>query len=158
MSQNKKEVLLTEEGLEKVKQELEHLKTHKRHEVAQRLKEAIAQGDLSENSEYDAAKEEQAFIESRIITLENMIRNAKIISSNTDKNVVNVGSKVTIQEIPDGDQETYTIVGSAESDPSSFKISNESPIGKELIGKKVGEIVNVTTPSGTIQFKIIEIE
>ncbi|AUS09585.1 transcription elongation factor GreA [Laceyella sacchari] len=158
MSQNKKEVLLTEEGLEKVKQELELLKTQKRHEVAERLKEAIAQGDLSENSEYDAAKEEQAFIESRIITLENMIRNAKIIASNQNTGVVSVGSKVTIEEIPDGDKETYTIVGSAESDPSSFKISNESPIGAELIGKKVGEVINVSTPGGTIQFKIIEIE
>ncbi|KFZ39920.1 MULTISPECIES: transcription elongation factor GreA [Thermoactinomyces] len=158
MSQNK-EVYLTEEGLEKVKEELEYLRTEKRQQVAQRLKEAIAQGDLSENSEYDAAKEEQAFVESRIITLENMIRNAKIIdAANQDKNVVNVGSKVTIEEQPDGDRETYTIVGSAESDPASFKISNESPIGKELIGKKVGEIVNVSTPSGTIQFKIIEIE
>lgn len=158
MSQNNKEVLLTEEGLEKLKQELEHLKTTKRHEVAQRLKEAIAQGDLSENSEYDAAKEEQAFIESRIITLENMIRNAKIIGSNLDKNVVSVGSKVTIQELPDGDRETYTIVGSAESNPSEFKISNESPIGKELIGRRVDDVVHVATPSGTIQFKIIEID
>ncbi|MGA8942128.1 MAG: transcription elongation factor GreA [Thermoactinomyces sp.] len=159
MSQNNKEVFLTQEGLEKVKQELEQLRTQKRQEVAQRLKEAIAQGDLSENSEYDAAKEEQAFVESRIITLENMIRNAKIIDGlNQDKNVVNVGSKVTIQEQPDGDKETYTIVGSAESDPSSFKISNESPIGKELIGKRVGEIVNVSTPSGTIQFKIVKID
>lgn len=159
MSQNNKEVFLTAEGLEKLKQELEYLKTQKRHEVAQRLKEAIAQGDLSENSEYDAAKEEQAFVESRIITLENMIRNAKIINSeHQDKNVVNVGSKVTIQEIPDGDEETYTIVGSAESDPSEFRISNESPIGSELIGKKVGEIISVSTPSGTIQFKILSIE
>lgn len=159
MSQNNKEVFLTQEGLDKIKQELEQLKTQKRQEVAQRLKEAIAQGDLSENSEYDAAKEEQAFVESRIITLENMIRNAKIIDGlNQDKNVVNVGSKVTIEEQPDGDRETYTIVGSAESDPSSFKISNESPIGKELIGKKIDEIVNVSTPSGTIQFKIVEID
>ncbi|MBA4601353.1 transcription elongation factor GreA [Thermoactinomyces mirandus] len=159
MSQNNKEVFLTQEGLEKLKQELEFLRTQKRQEVAQRLKEAIAQGDLSENSEYDAAKEEQAFVESRIITLENMIHNAKIIDGmNQDKNVVNVGSKVTIQEQPDGDQETYTIVGSAESDPSSFKISNESPIGNELIGKRVGEVVNVSTPSGTIQFKIVKID
>lgn len=158
MSPNKKEVLLTEEGLEKLKQELELLRTQKRHEVAERLKEAIAQGDLSENSEYDAAKEEQAFIESRIIQLENMIRNAKIISpDNVDKNKVHVGSKVTIQEIPDGDKETYTIVGSAESDPSENKISNESPIGAELIGKKVGETIHVQVPSGAIQFKIVEI-
>jgi transcription elongation factor GreA len=158
MSHNKKEFLLTEEGLEKIKQELELLKTQKRHELAQRLKEAIAQGDLSENAEYDAAKEEQAFVETRIVTLENMIRNAKlIIPENRDKNTVHVGSKVTIQELPDGDTEAYTIVGTAESDPLSGKISNESPIGAELIGKKVGETVHVPAPSGAIQFKVVEI-
>jgi transcription elongation factor GreA len=158
MSQTKKEFLLTEEGLEKIKQELELLKTQKRHEVAQRLKEAISQGDLSENSEYDAAKEEQAFIETRIVTLENIIRNAKLISpENQDKNVVHVGSKVTIQELPDGDTEIYTIVGTAESDPFSGKISNESPIGAELIGKKVGETIQVPAPSGAIQFKVMQI-
>lgn len=154
----KKEVLLTEEGLIKVKEELEYLKTQKRHQVAQRLKEAISQGDLSENSEYDAAKEEQAFVESRIIALENMVRNAKIIDQNGDKNFVCVGAKVTIQEMPDGEVETYTIVGSAESDPLSQKISNESPIGSTLIGKRVGDIVNVPAPDGTIQFKILKIE
>lgn len=159
MTPNNKEVLLTEEGLEKIKLELEELRTKKRHEVAARLKEAIAQGDLSENSEYDAAKEEQAFIESRIVTLENMIRNAKIISPDSlDKHTVNVGAKVTIQEMPEGDVETYTIVGSAESDPLSGRISNESPIGSELIGKKVGEIVDVPVPSGTLQFKIVKID
>lgn len=156
---NNKEVLLTEEGLENIKQELETLKTQKRHEVAERLKEAIAQGDLSENSEYDAAKEEQAFVEARIVSLENMIRNAKLIRPDQqDKNKVNVGSKVTIQELPDGDLEEYIIVGSAESDPISGKISNESPIGSELIGKKVDQIIDVPAPSGTIQFKIIEID
>lgn len=154
----KKEVLLTEEGLAKVKEELEYLKTQKRQQVAQRLKEAITQGDLSENSEYDAAKEEQAFVESRIITLENMIRNAKIIDQNGDKNFVSVGAKVTIQELPDGEVETYTIVGSAESDPISQKISNESPIGSALIGKQEGETVSVPAPDGTIQFKILKIE
>lgn len=155
---NQKEVLLTEEGLEKIKQELEHFKAVKRAEVAERLKEAIAQGDLSENSEYDAAKEEQAFVESRIITLENMIRNAKIISSESvDKDVVSVGTKVTIQEVPDGDYEVYTIVGSPEADPDLGRISNESPIGSQLIGKKVGDLVNVPVPSGSIQFKIVEI-
>lgn len=158
MTHNNKEVLLTEEGLEKLKQELEVLKTEKRHEVAERLKEAIAQGDLSENSEYDAAKEEQAFNEARIVTLDNMIRNAKIISQEAlDRNVVSIGAKVTIQEIPEGDIESYTIVGSAESDPLSGRISNESPIGSELIGKKVGAVVDVPVPSGTIQFKIVEI-
>jgi transcription elongation factor GreA len=158
MSQ-KKEVLLTEEGLAKVKAELEELKTKKRAEVALRLKEAIAQGDLSENAEYDAAKEEQAFIESRIVTLENMVRNAKIINQDSqNKNFVSVGTKVTIQEVPEGEKETYTIVGSAESDPLSGKISNESPIGAELIGKREGETVRVPVPSGTIEFKIISID
>jgi transcription elongation factor GreA len=155
----KKEVLLTEEGLAKVKAELEELKTKKRAEVALRLKEAIAQGDLSENAEYDAAKEEQAFIESRIVTLENMVRNAKIINQDSqNKNFVSVGTKVTIQEVPEGEKETYTIVGSAESDPLSGKISNESPIGAELIGKREGETVRVPVPSGTIEFKIISID
>ncbi|OYD08884.1 transcription elongation factor GreA [Paludifilum halophilum] len=158
MTQQNKEVLLTEEGLAKVKEELELFKSKKRQDVAQRLKEAIAQGDLSENAEYDAAKEEQAFIESRIVTLENMIRNAKIINQDTEnKNFVSIGAKVTIQEVPEGDEETYTIVGSAESDPVSGKISNESPIGAELIGKREGEIVKVPAPSGTIEFKIVEI-
>ncbi|QKG85111.1 transcription elongation factor GreA [Kroppenstedtia pulmonis] len=153
-----KEVLLTEEGLAKIKAELDMFRTKKRQEVAQRLKEAIAQGDLSENAEYDAAKEEQAFVESRIVTLENMIRNAKIINQDTqNKHLVGVGTKVTIQEIPEGDQETYTIVGSAESDPISGKISNESPIGAELIGKREGEVIKVPAPSGTIEFKIVSI-
>jgi transcription elongation factor GreA len=159
MSSNHKEVLLTAEGLEKVKEELEMLRTQKRSEVAGRLKEAIAQGDLSENSEYDAAKEEQAFIEARIVQLENMIRNAKIISSDSlDKESVQVGAKVTIQEVPDGDVESYTIVGSAETDPDLGKISNESPIGSELIGKRVGDMVNVPVPNGTIQFKVVSID
>lgn len=158
MSLQDKEVLLTEEGLAKVKEELELFRTKKRQEVAQRLKEAIAQGDLSENAEYDAAKEEQAFVESRIVTLANMIRNAKIIDQDTtNKNFVSVGAKVTIQEVPDGEQETYTIVGSAESDPMSGKISNESPIGSELIGKREGEMIKVPAPSGTIEFKIVSI-
>jgi transcription elongation factor GreA len=158
VTQNNKEVLLTEEGLAKLKEELEVLKTEKRHEVAERLKEAIAQGDLSENSEYDAAKEEQAFTEARIVTLENMIRNAKLITQDIrDRTIVRIGAKVTIQELPEGDVESYTIVGSAESDPLSGRISNESPIGSALIDKKVGEIVDVPVPSGTIQFKVVEI-
>lgn len=154
----KKEVFLTEAGLIKIKEELEQLKSVKRQEVAVRLKEAIAQGDLSENSEYDSAKEEQAFIESRIITLENMIRNAKIIKQGEqDKNFVGIGTKVKIQEMPEGDVEEYVIVGSAESDPLEGKISNESPIGAELIGKRKGETVTVPAPGGTLQFKILEI-
>src|SRR5690606_24460274 len=137
---------------------LETFRTKRRQEVAERLKEAIAQGDLSENAEYDAAKEEQAFVESRIVTLENMVRNAKIIDQDTqNKHFISVGAKVTIKEMPDGEEETYTIVGSAESDPLSGKISNESPIGAELIGKREGEIVEVPAPAGPIQFKIVSI-
>lgn len=163
MSQYKKEVLLTEEGLEKLKQELEYLKTQKRHEVAQRLKEAIAQGDLSENAEYDAAKDEQAFVEGRITQLENMIRNAKIINlEEAEKDAVGIGTRVTIQECSpagelDGDKDTYIIVGSTEANPDSGKISNESPLGSNLIGKKVGDIVQYSAPGGSISFKIIEI-
>ena len=154
----KKEVLLTDEGLANIKDELEQLKTCKRHEVVARLKAAIAQGDLSENSEYDAAKEEQAFIEARIVTVENIIRNAKIINAdNFDKNLVHVGSTVTIQEIPEGDLEKYVIVGSPEADPAKGKISNESPVGSALLDKKVGEIADINTPAGTLQFKIVEI-
>ena len=155
---DKKEVLLTEEGLAKIQEELDQLKTVRRQEVAVRLKEAIAQGDLSENSEYNSAKEEQAFIENRIATLEMMVRNAKIINQDEqDKDVVSVGTKVKIQEMPEGDVEVYTIVGSAESDPLEGKISNEFPIGAELIGKRKGDTVSVPTPDGTLQFKILEI-
>jgi len=149
---------MTKEGREKLLQELEYLKTVKRKEVVERIKVARSYGDLSENSEYDSAKEEQAFVEGRINLLEKMLRNAKIIDQNGDKNFVSVGAKVTIQEMPDGEVETYTIVGSAESDPMSQKISNESPIGSALIGKREGEIVNVPAPDGTIQFKILKIE
>ena len=159
MSLQKKEILMTDEGLVNMKHELDQLKTQKRHDVVERLKAAIAQGDLSENSEYDAAKEEQAFVEARIVTLENIIRNAKIISAeNFDKNAVYVGSTVTIQETPDGEVEKYIIVGSPESSPANGKISNESPVGSALIGKKVDDVVEVSTPDGIIQFKILSIE
>jgi transcription elongation factor GreA len=155
----KKEVLLTREGLTKIEQELELLKTKKRPEVVQRLKAARAQGDLSENSEYDAAKEEQTFTEERIVALENIIRNAKLITAeNLDKNVVSVGSTVTIQELPDKELEKYIIVGSPESDPANGKISNESPIGMAIIGTKSGDLVNINTPDGLIKIKVLKIE
>lgn len=150
---------VTEEGLQKLKDELEYLKGQKRKEVAERLKIAISYGDLSENSEYDAAKDEQAHVETRIVTLENLISNSKIISREKgDKNVVTIGSTVVIQELPDGEKETYTIVGTTESDPSDGKISNESPIGSQLINRTVGDTVNIQVPDGTIPFKIIEIK
>ncbi len=130
---------MTAEGKEKLEKELENLKTVKRKEVVERIKIARSFGDLSENSEYDAAKDEQAFVEGRISTLENMIRNAKIIQEDDmNSDTVQLGKKVTFVELPDGDKETYTIVGSAEADPFEGKISNDSPIAKSLLGHKVG--------------------
>lgn len=121
---------MTAEGKQKLEQELEYLKTVKRKEVVERIKIARSFGDLSENSEYDSAKEEQAFVEGRVTTLENMIRNAKIIEDDGGSNVVGLGKTVTFVELPDGDEESYTIVGSAEADPFEGKISNDSPIAK----------------------------
>ncbi|GIN20088.1 MAG TPA: transcription elongation factor GreA [Bacillus bacterium] len=153
-----KEFHMTEAGKEKLEQELDYLKTVRRKEVVERIKVARSFGDLSENSEYDSAKEEQAFVEGRITTLENMIRNAKIIEEddlNSDK--VSLGKTVTFKELPDGDEETYTIVGSAEADPFEGKISNDSPIAKSLMGQKVNEEVTVQTPGGEMRVKIVSI-
>lgn len=155
-----KEVILTPDGLKKLEDELEHLKSVKRREVAERIKVAIGYGDISENSEYDDAKNEQAFIEGRIITLEKMLRNARIINNadvNTD--VVSVGSTVTVKDLEFGDVVVYTIVGSAESDPIENKISNESPVGRSILGKNKGATVDVTVPGGNIiQYQIIDIK
>ncbi|MGG3695494.1 transcription elongation factor GreA [Heyndrickxia faecalis] len=148
---------MTQDGKEKLEQELEYLKTVKRKEVVERIKIARSFGELSENSEYDSAKEEQAFVEGRITTIENMIRNAKIIEDDgTD--TVSLGKSVTFVELPDGEEETYTIVGSAEADPFEGKISNDSPIAKSLLGKSVGEEVTVQTPGGDMRVKIISIQ
>ena len=153
-----KEFYVTPDGLKKLEDELEYLKTTKRAEVKERLKIARSYGDLSENSEYEAAKDEQGMIESRIIMLENQLRNAVLIrEEDRVQGVVTLGSTVTIQEVPDGEEETYTIVGPAEADPLEGRISNESPIGQALLGKQSGEKVNVPAPSGEIQFKIISV-
>ncbi|WP_042458652.1 transcription elongation factor GreA [Neobacillus dielmonensis] len=149
---------MTQAGKEKLEQELEQLKTVKRKEVVERIKIARSFGDLSENSEYDSAKEEQAFVEGRITTLENMIRNAKIIEGGELADSVSLGSSVTFVELPDGEEETYTIVGSAEADPFEGKISNDSPIAKSLIGRKVGEQVTVQTPGGEMSVRIVSIK
>ena len=150
---------MTQAGKDKLIQELEHLKSVKRKEVVERIKIARSFGDLSENSEYDSAKEEQAFVEGRITTLENMIRNAKIIEEgDTASDSVTLGRSVTFVELPDGDEETYTIVGSAEADPFEGKISNDSPIARSLIGKKVGDQVTVQTPGGEMSVRIISIK
>ncbi|ETI67188.1 transcription elongation factor GreA [Neobacillus vireti] len=150
---------MTQAGKDKLVQELEYLKSVKRKEVVERIKIARSFGDLSENSEYDSAKEEQAFVEGRITTLENMIRNAKIISEgDMTGDSVALGRSVTFVELPDGDEETYSIVGSAEADPFEGKISNDSPIAKSLLGKKVGDQVSVQTPGGEMSVRIVSIK
>jgi transcription elongation factor GreA len=151
-----KEVVLTLEGLAKLEKELEHLKTVRRREVAERIKQALEFGDISENSEYEDAKNEQGFIEGRVLSIEKMLRNAKVIDEQEAHlaGVVGLGSKVTLVEVNGGFEVEYMIVGSAEANPLQSKISNESPVGKTLIGHKVGEIVNVNVPMGTIQYKI----
>ncbi|MDF2926330.1 MAG: transcription elongation factor GreA [Paenibacillaceae bacterium] len=156
---NEKEIILTPEGLKKLEEELEILKSVKRREVAERIKVAIGYGDISENSEYDDAKNEQAFVEGRIITLEKMLRNARIINNDdVDLNAVSIGSIVTLKDMEFGDLVEYTIVGTAESDPFQNKISNESPVGKAILGKQKGALVEVNVPVGTIQYEIIDIK
>lgn len=154
-----KEVLLTPSGLRKLEEELEHLRTVKRKEVAERIKAAIEYGDISENSEYDDAKNEQAFIEGRIITLEKMLRNVRVIdNSEGDTDTVSIGSKVKLKDLEFGDSVEYLIVGSAEADPIENKISNESPVGRALLGKKKGDVIDVNVPAGVVQFKILQIK
>jgi len=152
-----KQYYMTEEGKEKIETELHVLKTEKRKEVVERIKIARDFGDLSENSEYDSAKEEQAFVETRIAQLEKMLRNAVIIENDNNIDVVSLGKKVTFMELPDGEEETYTIVGSAEADPFEGKISNDSPMAKSLLGHEKGTEVLVPTPGGEIKVKILEV-
>ncbi|SHH48041.1 transcription elongation factor GreA [Tepidibacter thalassicus] len=155
---NNKEILLTEEGYKKIEDELEFLKTVRRKEVAERIKVAISFGDISENSEYDEAKNEQAQLEERILKLENMLRKAVIIDeSKVDLSVVTIGSIVKVKDMDFDEEVEYTIVGSAEADPYEFKISNESPVGKALLGRKVGDVVEVEVPDGIAKFEILEI-
>lgn len=149
--------LITKEGLEKMQKELEDLRTTKRAEVAQRLKEAIAMGDLSENSEYDEAKNAQAFLEGRIVQLEQQLRTAQIIVKGK-KNRIDVGSTVTIEDMEEYVKETVTIVGSAESNPFEGRISNESPVGRALVGAKAGDIVEADAPNSVIKYKVISID
>ena len=146
-----KKVVMTYDGLKKMEQELENLKTVRRKEVAEKIKEARGQGDLSENAEYDAAKEEQGEIESRIVQLENLLRNAEVIDEDVLKmDVVNLGSKVTVLDVEFDEEMEYTIVGSTEADPMNGRISNESPLGMALLGQKVG--------ATEVAFKILNIQ
>ena len=154
------ETILTEEGLKKLEDELDYLRSEKRQQVAERLKVAISYGDISENSEYDDAKNEQAFVEGRILTLEKMIRNAKVIKdSEINKKVVSLGSQVTIKDMETEEEEEYTVVGTTEADPMADppRISNESPVGKAILGQKVGSVCKVPTPAVELSYKIVSI-
>jgi transcription elongation factor GreA len=155
-----RDVLLTPEGLDKLKDEIEHLSTVKRREVAERIKEAREFGDISENSEYDDAKNEQAMLESRIASLEEKLRSASVIdASELDSNVVRVGSLVSVKDESSGKSLKYTIVGSTEANPSENRLSNESPVGKGLLGRKKGDTVKVQLPSGkNRELKITKID
>lgn len=153
-----KEVILSPEGLKKLEAELEYLKSVRRREVAERIKLARQFGDINENSEYDDAKNEQAFIEGRIITLEKQLRNAKVITgSGESPDQVTIGSTVKLKDLQTGEMSQFTIVGSAEADPSKQRISNESPVGKALLGQKAGSVVKVNVPVGVLDFQITEI-
>lgn len=147
--------LLTKEGLDKLKKELEVLEKVKRPEVIERIQEAVAHGDLSENADYAQAKEEQAMIEARIMQLEEMVKNAELISANHQKNVVTVGCKLKVKA--DGEERIYTIVGSGEANPSAGRISNESLVGRSLLGAKVGSRITVSTPAGPKTYEVLEI-
>ena len=156
-----KNVFLTQEGLEKLQQELENLKTVRRKEVAERLKQAIGFGDLSENSEYDDAKNEQAFIEGEIQRLEEMLSNVQVIEDGikVDDGTITIGAKVTIRFVGDDDEEEeYKIVGTVEADPMNNRISNESPVGKAIIGHRAGDIVDVESPGGIVQYEILKVD
>jgi transcription elongation factor GreA len=148
---------MTAEGLEQLKSELEYLKTVRREELSLKLQVAIAQGDLKENADYHATKEEQGFVESRIRVLEDSLRRAKIIENNGPSDVVRVGSKVTVVEEGSDEPETYSIVGPHEANPASGRISNESPIGSALLGARLGQIVSIQIPAGEIRLRIHEI-
>ena len=152
-----KEVILTLEGLKKLEEELEHSKSVKRREVAGRIKQAIEFGDISENSEYDDAKNDQAFIEGRIITLEKMLRNARVIDKVEGTEFVSLGAKVRLKDMDFGDEEEYFIVGSAEADPGTNKISNESPVGTAVLGQAKGTVVEVNVPEGLLHYQILSI-
>ncbi|WP_432667479.1 transcription elongation factor GreA [Wukongibacter baidiensis] len=154
-----KEIILTKAGLKKIEDELDDLKAVKRKEVAEKIKQALAFGDISENSEYDEAKNEQAQLEERIAKLETILRKARVVDeSEISKDIVSVGSTVKVMDLEFDEEVEYTIVGSAEADPYELKISNESPVGKALIGRKVGELVEVQIPDGVTKYKVLEIK
>lgn len=153
-----KQVILTSEGLEKLEKELEYLKTVKRQEVAAEIKVALGYGDLSENSEYDEAKNKQAQMEIRIVEIEAMLKNAKVIDeADISTDTVSLGCTVTVYDVEFDEEIEYNIVGSTEADPSNGKISDESPVGSALLGKKVGDVVDIPAPAGSIEMKVVAI-
>jgi len=153
-----KQVVMTLEGLKKLEDELENLKTVRRAEISEKIKIARGFGDLSENAEYDEAKKEQAEVEIRIVNLEKMLKNAKVIDDDdVSTDMVTVGSKVKVNDVDFGDIEEYSVVGSTEASPSENKISDESPIGKALLNAKIGDTVTVEAPNGEYKLEILEI-
>jgi transcription elongation factor GreA len=157
MNQNGDVVYITQEGLKQLEEELVYLQTEKREELSQKLEAAIAQGDLKENADYHDAKEEQGFVEARIRDIEDSLRRAKIIDDNGPSDIVRVGSTVTVSDEEFDEEETYVIVGAAEADPTAGRISNESPIGRALLGTRVGDIALAETPGGVIKLAILAI-
>ncbi|MBR1692578.1 MAG: transcription elongation factor GreA [Lachnospiraceae bacterium] len=154
-----KKNILTYEGLKRYEDELHDLKVVKRKEVAQKIKEAREQGDLSENAEYDAAKDEQRDIEARIEELEKILKNAEVVvEDEVDLDKINIGCKVTILDLEEAEEMTFKIVGSTEANSLKGKISNESPLGKALIGAKMGDVVSAETPVGVLQYRVLEIQ
>ena len=155
---SRKEVILTEEGLKQLTEELNHLSTVKREEVAERIRQAREFGDITENSEYDDAKNEQALLEGRIALLQEKLRRARVVKDSdvaTDK--VSIGTTVTLRDKSTRKNRVYTLVGSAEADPTNSRLSNESPVGQAIMGKKVGEVVTVPVPAGAIKYEIVKI-
>jgi transcription elongation factor GreA len=154
-----KDVILTQAGFEKLKATIDELETVKRREVAERIKSAREFGDISENSEYDDAKNEQALLESRIAKLKEQLRSARVIdTSDIPKDVVSIGSKVKVKYVDDGETDEYEIVGSAEADPGNRRLSNESPVGRAVLGHKKGDVVEVAAPAGPIKLQIMSIK
>ncbi len=154
---NIKEVKLTADGLKKYEEELDYLKSQKRKEIADKIKVALSFGDLSENSEYDEAKNEQAQVEGRILELEAMLKNVVIIDESEDTDIVKIGGKVKLLDMELDSTDEYQIVGSTEADPMYGSISDESPVGRSVLGHKVGDMVDVEAPGGVIRYKVLEI-
>jgi len=153
-----KELVLTISGMKKIQEELEHLRTVNRKEVADRIRDSKEYGELSENSEYEEAKTEQAFVEGRILELKRILQNAHVIGDDeVQTDLVGVGSKVMVRDLESGDEWEYTIVGSVEADPTEDRISNESPVGEALMEKHVGDIIEASVPEGTARYEIINI-